>query len=49
MSNEDFKMVYFAIHNFNSMGENADINEALTLLEGAQTVMEQYLNPVEPS
>lgn len=49
MSNDDFYTVYFAIQNFNSMGEFSDVDEALTLLEDAQEVMEQYLSPVDPS
>lgn len=49
MSNDDFYTVYFAIQNFNSMGEFSDVDEALTLLEDAQEVMERYLSPVDPS
>lgn len=49
MSNDDFYTVYVAIQNFNSMGEFSDVDEALTLLEDAQEVMERYLSPVDPS
>lgn len=40
---DDFESVYAAVKYFNEMGEDADINHSLDLLEGAQKIMESYL------
>ncbi len=45
MKPEDFATVYAAVKYFNEMGDDADINLSLDLLEAAQKVLEAYLLP----
>lgn len=44
IKSEDFATVYAAVKYFNEMGEDADINRSLDLLEEAQRTLELYLS-----
>ena len=42
VSLEDFLKIHDAVHYFNNMGDDADINYSLDLLENAEAILNRY-------